>query len=58
LSKKTASTDPIQTALVWFGLNFILEVNRTKPNRILFYLAVRMTFSLKIEPSRTANTPS
>jgi len=44
--------------LVWFGSDFILEDNRTKSNRILFYLAVRMTFNLKTEPNRTANTPS
>ena len=53
LSKTTAPTDPIQTAFVWFGLDFILKVNRTKPNRILIYLAVRMTFSLKTEPNQT-----
>jgi len=58
VSKKTAPTDPTQTVLVWFGSDFILKVNRTKSNRVLFYLAVRMTFSLKTEPSRTANTPN
>jgi len=58
LSKKIAPTDQIQTALVWFGSNFILKVNRTNPNRILIYLAVRMTFSLKTESNRTTNTPS
>jgi hypothetical protein len=34
-----------------------LITNRTKPNRMLFYLAVRMTFSLITEPNRIANTP-
>jgi hypothetical protein len=58
LFKKTAPTDPIQTAFVWFGSDFILKVNRTKPIRILFYLTVWMTFTLKTEPNRTANTPS
>jgi hypothetical protein len=58
LSKKTAPTDPIQTGLVWFGLDFILKVNRTKPNHVLIYLAVQMTFTLKTEPNRTANTPT
>jgi len=57
LSKKTATIDPIQTGLVWFSSDYILKVNRTKSNRILIYLAVRMTFSLKTEPNRTANTP-
>jgi len=41
-----------------FGSGFIFKVNRTKPNRMLFYLAVRMTFTLKTEPNRTANTPT
>jgi len=50
--KKTAPTDPTQTALVWFGSNFIFKVNQTKPNRMLFYLAVHMTFNLKTEPNR------
>ena len=49
LSKKTAPTNPIQIALVWFGSDFILKVNRTKPNRILIYLSVWMTFNLKTE---------
>jgi len=40
LSKKTAPTDSIQNTFVWFGSDFILKVNRTKPNRILIYLAV------------------
>jgi len=49
LSKKTAPTDQIQTALVWFGLvwfvsDFIFNVNRTKPNGILIYPVVRTTF--------------
>jgi len=35
----------------------ILKVNQTKSNRMFFYLAIRMTFSLKTEPNRTANTP-
>ena len=38
---------PIQSKPHWFGSDFILEVNRTKPNHILFYLTVRMTFTLK-----------
>jgi len=42
----------------WFGLDFIFKVNRTKPNRMLFYLVVRMTFTFKTEPNRTANTPT
>jgi len=36
VSKKTASTDPTETALVWFGLDVIFKVNRTKPNHMLF----------------------
>jgi hypothetical protein len=43
--------------LVWFGLDDFLKINRTKPNRMLFYLAVWMIFLLKTEPNRTANTP-
>jgi len=42
--------------LILFGSDFILEVNQTKPNRILNYLAVRMTFNLKTESNRTTNT--
>jgi len=57
LSPKTAPTDPTQAALVWFDSDCILKVNQTKPNRTHFYLAVRVTFSLKTEPTRTANTP-
>jgi hypothetical protein len=44
--------------LVWFGLDDFLKTNRTKPNRMHFYLAVRMTFILKTEPNRTAITPN
>jgi len=40
-----------------FGLDFVFKVNRTKPNRMLFYLTVWMTFTLKTESNRTANTP-
>jgi len=50
------NTDPTQTALVWFGSDFIFKVNRIKPNHMLFYLAVQMTFILKIKPNRTTNT--
>jgi len=38
VTKKTAPTDPTQSVLVWFGSDFIFKVNRTKPNRMLFYL--------------------
>jgi len=48
---------PIQPKLCWFGPDFILKVNRTKPNRMFFYLAVQMTFNLKTEQNCTANTP-
>jgi len=37
LSKKTAPTDPIQTALVWFGFYFKSQPNQTKPH-IFFIL--------------------
>jgi hypothetical protein len=50
-------TDPNRIGLVWFGLDDLLKTNRTKPNRMHFYLAVRMTFMLKTEPNRTAITP-
>jgi hypothetical protein len=49
--EKTASTDPTQTALAWFGLDCILKINRTKPNRMYFYLTVQMTFNLKTKPT-------
>jgi len=55
LSKKPHQ--PIQSKPHWFGSDFILKVNRTKPNCVLIYFAVRMTFNLKTEPNRTANTP-
>jgi len=55
--KKTAPTDPTQTTLVWFGFYFKSQPNLTKPNCMSFYLAVRMTFSLKTEPNCIANTP-
>jgi len=32
LSKKTAPTDPIQTAMVWFGFYFRSQLNQTKPH--------------------------
>jgi len=50
-------TEPNKTTLVWFGSDYILKVNRIKPNRMFFYLAVWMIFGLKTEPNRTANTP-
>jgi len=43
--------------LVWFGFYFKSQPNRAEPN-YMFYLAVRMTFNLKIKPNCTANTPS
>ena len=55
VSKK--SHQPIQPKPHWFGLDFILKVNGTKPNRMFFYLAVQMTFSFKTEPNCTGNTP-
>jgi len=55
-SQKNVTVEPIQTALVWFGSVFILKLNWTKPNCMFFYLAVRMTFSLKAEPNCTTNT--
>jgi hypothetical protein len=55
---RTNRSNPNCIGLIWFGSDFILKVNRTKPIRILFYLTVRMTFTLKTEPNRTANTPS
>jgi len=58
LSLKNHTNDPIPTALAWFGPEFILKVNWTKPNCMSFYLAVRLTFILKIEPNRTMNTPN
>jgi hypothetical protein len=42
----------------WFGFVDFLKTNRTKSNRIYFYLAVKMIFMLKIEPNRTAITPN
>ena len=48
----------IQPKPHWFDSDCILKVNRIKPNHILFYLAVHMTFSLKSEPNHTINTPS
>jgi hypothetical protein len=50
-------TEPNLTALVWFGLDDFLKTNRTKLNRIPFYLAVKITFIFKTEPNLTANTP-
>lgn len=41
-----------QTKPHWFGLVLFLKSNRTKPNRTLFPLVARMTFSAKI--SQTA----
>jgi hypothetical protein len=35
----------------WFGLDDFLKINRTKPNRMHFYLAVRVIFMLKTEPT-------
>jgi len=55
---KTAPIDPTQVTLVWFGSDLILNVNRTKANRMSFYLAVRMIFRLKTELNRTVNTPN
>ena len=55
---RTNRTDPNRIGLVWFGLDDFLKINRTKPNRMHFYLAVRMTFMLKTEPNRTAITPT
>jgi hypothetical protein len=49
---------PIQSKPHLFGSDFILKVSRTKPNCIFIYLAVRMTFNLKTEPNRIANTPA
>ena len=48
---------PNQSKPHWFGLDDFLKINRTKPNRMFFCLAVWMTFMLKTEPNRTANTP-
>jgi len=56
--KRTNRSNPNRIVLVWFGLDFIFKVNRTKLNRMFFYLAVQMTLTLKIEPNRTANTPN
>jgi hypothetical protein len=44
--------------LVWFCLNDSLKINRTKPNHIHFYLAIKMILILKTEPNRTAITLS
>jgi len=54
----TNRSNPTAIGLIWLGSDFIFKVNRTKPNRILFYLAVQMTFNLKTEPNRTADTPT
>jgi len=48
-------TDQTQTTFVWFGSDFILKVNGTKPNRMFFYLVILMTLSFKIEQNRTVN---
>jgi len=60
LSRKNRinQSKPTRIGLVWFGSNFVVKVNRTKPDRMLFYLAVWMTFTLKAEPNCTANTPT
>jgi len=55
---RTNRSNPNRIGLVWFGSDFIFKVNRTKPNRMLFYLAVQMTFTFKTEPNRTAKTPN
>jgi len=39
------------------GLVRILFLKSTEPNRMFFYLAIWMTFTLKTEPNRT-NTPT
>jgi len=56
VSSRKKPHQPIQPKPPWFGLVF--KVNRTKPNCMLFYLAVRKIFNLKTEPNRTANTPT
>jgi len=48
---------PNQSKPHWFGLDDFLKINRTKPHHMHFYFAVWMTFMLKTEPNRTANTP-
>jgi hypothetical protein len=47
----TAPTEPH-----WFDFVDFLKTNRTKSNRIYFYLAVKMIFMLKTEPNCTAIT--
>jgi len=58
LSKKKPHqrSKPNRIGLVWFGSDVILKLNRTKPNHIFFYLAVRMTINFKTKPKRTTNT--
>jgi hypothetical protein len=41
----------------WFGLDGVLKINRTKPNHMHFYLAIKMIFIFKTESNRTANIP-
>jgi len=57
VSKKTAPTNPTQTALFWFVLVRILFLKSTKPNQtILFYLAVWITFTFKLNQT-ASQTP-
>jgi hypothetical protein len=47
IKNRTNRTNPNRIDLVWFGLVLFLKVNRTKPNRMLFSLAVRVIFIAK-----------
>ena len=53
---RTNRSNPNYIALVWFGSDFILKVNRIKP--YFFLSCSQITFNLKIELNHTANTPS
>ena len=52
-SQKSGTPEPTKTTLVLFGFHLKSQLNQTKPH--VFYLVVQMTFSLKIDPNRTAN---
>jgi len=53
VSQKTVTIEPTKLDLVR-----ILKADLSKPNHMFFYLAVWMTFSLKIEPVCTPITPN
>jgi len=51
--RKTAPTDPTQTALFWFGSDFILKVNWTKANQTTCLYILRFRWLLDSKPNQT-----